>query len=357
MAHTVHRRREKVWMGFDFLKLHGAQRVRITNPLPMLLTDGMAQILVPQESKELGYEQEPEKWKAIDIAGCIPPADWPWRPQRFIDGKDLGRTVAWLQTRHGHPIPVRLAELGAVVMHNQHGQLRRGYEVVERVISLIVHPFGWEDVESFAIALQEQGFRLLPCQPEELSFSFEEMRRATQHTTQNEMQALEKQALGMDSRTPTIVDGRLDPRSGSFDQHTDPVVGLIKTHAHTYLHSRGLQLLWELQPGERTPAFRIEGKMGLISWYVRLSGQQGEMPDWGVVRLEIAHHFFKDVIQEDLTYLDYLSHLVYTYRCRDTSYSRAPISIYPIQRAEESLGALLSSTETLVQRFYRLTDL
>lgn len=344
-------------MGFDFLKNNGAQRVRITNPLPMLLTDGLLPVPITDEHKNLKYEQEPEEWRAIDIASCSPPVDWPWRPRRFIDGKDLGRTVAWLQTRTGHPIPVRLAEIGAVVIANRQGQLRREYEVVERVVSLITQPFGWEDMESFAIALQEQQFRLLPCRPEGLSFSFEEMRMATQHTTQNEMQALEKQALSIDSAAPTLVDGRLDPRAGAFEQLTDPVVGLIKTHAHTYLHSRGLQLLWELRPGERTPAFAIQGKMGLISWYVRLEGQRGEMPDWGVVRLEIAKHFFEKTMHKDYAYLDKLSQVIYSYRCRDSSYSRAPISIYPIQRAEESLGSLLTTTETLVQRFYRLTDL
>jgi hypothetical protein len=344
-------------MGFDFLKNNGAQRVRHYDPQPFLLDDGVILVDTADERKELGYEQEPDAWEAIDVLTCIPPADWPWRPLRFIDGKDVGRTVAWLQTRKGNPIPVRLAEIGAAVMTNQDGQLRREYEVMERVVSVVVNPFPWDEVEGFAIALQEQGFRLLPCRPQELSYNFEVMRKATQNRTKDEMEILEKQALAVNSTPPTLVDGRLEPRAGAFDQRITPVAGLIKTHSRNYLHPGGLRLLYELCAGQRTPAFCIGNKMDLITWYVRLNGQQGEMPDWGIVRLEIARQFFEQTIQRDFIYLNYLSHIVYAYRCRDKSYSRAPISIYPIQRVEESLGSLFTSIETLVQRFYRFTYL
>ena len=115
-------------------------------------------------------------------------------------------------------------------------------------------------------------------------------------------------------------------------------------------------MLCELCPGERTPAFSLKKKLGVVSWYLRLNGQ-GEMPDWGIVRLEIPKSFFEEVIKCDFSYLNYLSNIVYAYRCRGTSYSRTPISIYPVQRAEESLGALFTPVETLVQRFYRYTNL
>jgi hypothetical protein len=341
--------------GYEFLKNNGAQRVRNYDPQPFLLDDGNQETESSDEQKELAYECSLDKWRALPILECVPPKDWPWRPLRFIDGKDLGRTVAWLQTREGHPMPVRLAEVGAAAMANQNSQLRREYEAIERVVSLIVKPFPWDEIESFAIALQEQGFRLLPCLAEP-SYSFEQMRRATQNRTKEAMDVLEKQALAQESTLPTLVDGRLEPRMGAFDQHTDPVVGLIKTHYRTFLHPAGLRLLCELRPGERTPAFSLEKKLGVISWYVRLNGQ-GEMPDWGIVRMEIPKSFFEEVIKCDFSYLNYLSNIVFAYRCRGTSYSRAPISIYPVQRAEESLGALFTPIETLVQRFYRYTNL
>lgn len=342
--------------GFEFLKNNGAQRVRNYDPQPLLLNDGILEEEVSEGQPNLFYERKKEQpWNAIDIRQSIPPPDWQWRPLRFIDGKDYGRTVAWLQTREGYPVPVRLAEIGATSFTDQDSRLRREYETIERVLSFIVNPFPWDEVESFAIALQEQGFRLLPCLAVP-SFSFEKMRRATQNRTKEAMDQLEKEALAWNNHVPTLVDGRLEPHMGAFNQHTDAVVGLIKTHYHTYLHQNGLRLLYELLPGERTPAFCLEKKLQVVTWYLRLNGQ-GEMPDWGLVRLEIPRNFFEEVINRDPSYLDYLSNIVYTYRCRGTSYKRASISIYPVQRAEESLGALFTPLETLVQRFYRYTNL
>jgi len=49
--------------------------------------------------------------------------------------------------------------------------------------------------------------------------------------------------------------------------------------------------------------------------------------------------------------------LICEYRCRDQDYSRAPVSIHPIQRAEESLGSLFTQSDTITNRFYRLTSL
>lgn len=345
-------------MGFEFLKNNGARRVRHYQPQPFLLEDGITQASTDEEQRNLDYELAHDQWHPATIVDQELPADWLGSPLRFIDGKDVGRTAAWLQTRKGHPIPVRVAEIGAVVIEKKQGELRRVFDTVERVVSMIIDQFPWDEVESFAIALREQDFRLLPCTPAAgPSYSFEEMRRATQNRTQNEMGRLEKQVLAMCDTLPTLVDGRLDPRAGAFDQRLSPVVGMIKTHSRNYLHPAGLRLLYEMQAGQRTPAFHIQGKLDLVSWYVRLNGLQGEMPDWGVVRLEITRQFFEQTVNKDFSYLDCLSRVVYDYRCRDTHYGRAPISIYPIQRAEESLGSLFSSQDTLIQRFYRLTNL
>ncbi|MBA2680361.1 MAG: hypothetical protein H0U76_18430 [Ktedonobacteraceae bacterium] len=344
-------------MGLDFLKNNGAQRVRSIGPRPLLLEEGRETIDATAEVEVLNYERELEDWQGIDIQARRTPRDWPWRPLHFIDGKNIGRTVAWLQTRHGYPIPIRLAEIGAATMEDRQGQLRREYEVLERVVSLVGEPFPWDEVESFASELQDLDIRFLPCRPSGLTYSFDLMRKAVQNRTQEEMDLLERQALALNAECPTLIDGRLEPRVGAFDQETAPIVGLIKTHARVYLPLTGLSLLHDLLPGQRTPAFCVGNKLKLVTWYLRLNGQQGELPDWGVIRLEIARAFFETIIKKDFTYLDDLSHIVYEYRCRDQSYGRAPISIYPIQRVEESLGSLFSPTETLVQRFYRYTSI
>src|SRR6202035_4086997 len=151
-------------MGLEFLRDYGAHRMRDDTMRPLLL--GINDVPTDQETDEeanLNYEEDAEKWKPIDVQGVPIPTDWPLCPRGFVDCKDLGRTVAWLQTMEGFPIPVRLSEIGAVVMCNGPDGIRREWCVVKRVVSMIVDPFPWDEIESFAFALQEQEFRLLPC--------------------------------------------------------------------------------------------------------------------------------------------------------------------------------------------------
>ena len=105
--------------------------------------------------------------------------------------------MAWLQTTEGFPISVRLSEIGAVLMSNANRRLQREWHIVEHVVSMVVEPFPWDEVESFAAALQAEGFRLLPCQKPKgrLTYDFQEMRKATQNRSMDEMIRLEKQAL------------------------------------------------------------------------------------------------------------------------------------------------------------------
>lgn len=348
-------------MGLDFLRNNGGRRVRNYEAQPLLLDDGLMQSEVPEDTKiDLDLEVPSDTWHTIDVSEATIPADWPLRPRRFVDGKDLGRTVAWLQTREGYPVPVRLSEIGAVVMANTGGELRREFAVVERVVSLMVDPFPWDEIESFAIALHEHRFRLLPCREplNGLSYNFEEMRATTQYRTKDEMSRLERQGLARATNVPTLVDGRLEPHARAFDEERTPVVGLIKKHQQNYLHAQGWRIFYELEPGQRTPAFLLKEKnIRVLSWYLRLVGKNGELPNWGIVRLEIPEAFFVNGIAEDWEYLNRLSRLICEYRCRDQDYSRAPVSIHPIQRAEESLGSLFTQGDMITNRFYRLTSL
>jgi hypothetical protein len=354
-------------VGFEFLRNYGAQRVRNYDPQPFLLDDGLMNIEDNVEEEGLGVEVSPHKWCPLNVLSSATSSGWNYRPQRFIDGKDVGRTVAWLRSREGYPAPVYLSQIGAVEMRNVDGHLRREFEVVERVVSLMVDLFPWKEIESFADALQEHNFRLLPCKPPAptkegskhgYSYDFERMRKTTQNRSNDEMSRLERQALSRACEIPTVVDGRLEPRASAFVDTENFVVGLIKSHSQNYLHPQGWRTFYDLKPGERTPAFLlVDTNPPVISWYLRLDGGAGEMPNWGIVRLEIPARYFKDKLNNDWVHADRLSQLIYEYRCSDQNYSRAPVSIYPIQRAEESLGSVLLPTETFIQRFYRLANL
>jgi hypothetical protein len=168
------------------------------------------------------------------------------------------------------------------------------------------------------------------------------------------MVRLERQALGLDPETPTVVDGRLAQRQGAFDS-ADPVVGVIKTHAQAYLRSRSQwEALYDLAPSQRTPAFRIETeKLRVISFYVRLcGGDAGENLDSGIVRVELSQGYFTETLASSWDALDRLGGLMAYFRCRDNTYGRAAISLHPIVRAEESLGSLFASADMLVAQFY-----
>lgn len=313
-----------------------------------------------QENINLDYETEGQPWQPINlnIADNWRPGNWPECPVRFVDGKDVGQTIAWLRAPGGYPIPVRLAQVGGVVMRVVDGQCRREFEVVERAISMIVDAFPWNEIESFADALQVNGFRLLPATPGGgLSYDFERMRKATDNRSMDEMTIFEQAAIAQNPDVPTIVDGRLEPRRESFDPTQSPIFGVIKTHQRTYLDAQGMQVLYQLEAGQRTPAFTIsQDKLPAVSWYVRLTGSGREMPNWGIVRVEVSQAWF-EARGRDWQFVDYLSQTIYAYRCRERSYKRAAVSLHPIVRAEESLGSLFYPTGMLANRFYRLTGL
>src|SRR5262249_20056007 len=130
-------------MPFDFLHQHRARRLRQyleQPPLELPETDAAAQADEPEVCLDLEYDAE--DWRPIPISGPIDPDVL---PRRFIDGCHRGETVAWLQAPQGYPIPVRLAEIGGVCMQLDGRTLRREFAVVERVVSLIVDPFPWNE--------------------------------------------------------------------------------------------------------------------------------------------------------------------------------------------------------------------
>jgi hypothetical protein len=252
------------------------------------------------------------------------------------------------------------SRIGAIVIHQDAGYLQREWYIMERVVSMIVDPFPWDEIESFAAALQEEGFRLLQCQEPRgrLTYDFQEMRKATQNRSMDEMMRLEKQALLRSGDTPILVDGRLESRTGGFDELHTPVVGMIKGHQRNYLHPQGWRTYYDLGLGQRTPSFLLKQRnIDVVSWYLRQDGTSNDLPNWGIVRLEIPASFFNQTLGREWSYINRLSRLICQYRCRDKSYQRASVSLYPIQRAGECLGALFTGAETIINRFYNLTQL
>jgi hypothetical protein len=348
-------------MSLDFLLHYGGRRLRPYVEQPTL--DSPADDAGGEEGSkvDLDYELAADTWqpRSVDAASVDPAA----LPRRFIDGCHSGETVAWLQDGAHHPIPVRLAEIGGACMRIEGRSLRREFALVERVVSLIVDPFPWHEVETFATALTGMNLRLLPAalpkideERRGLTYDFERMREQTRVRSQYEMEVLEELALCQDPETPSLIDGRLG-RMQQRDLSAYDVIGVIKQQRENYLHPQGWQVLYSLEPGQRTPAFRLPSKhLPVVSWYLKLDGARGAMPNWGIVRVEIScDHFERQGC--DFDYLDRVSNALLHLRCRQGSYGRAAVSLEPIVRGEESLKALLASPATLALRFYHLTGL
>lgn len=348
----------------------------------------------PTETDRTYEVQDERAWAAIEPR---PPTgwravEWPDRPVRFIDGKDVGETAACLTAPFGgYPVPVRLSEIGAVVLREDGGDLRRTYAAVERVVAMATDLFPWDEIEALAISLQQQGFRLLSAplpmagegdqRKPTASYDYEVMRKSAQNRSNTEMGRLEEAALALENQLPTVVDGRLEPRDGGLDGWTVPAIGVIKTHQHNYLHAHGMRLLYQLGPGQRTPAFLIQpgrtaatppadastaptrasNRPRVVSWFVRLAQQPDLAPNWGLIRVELPLPWFTKTFGAPSVagwaFIDTLTMLLREYRCRDETYGRAPISLQPIVRAEQLLGALFTPHAALARRFYRSQNL
>lgn len=337
-----------------FLQSYGAQRLQQYPPQSEYWNSDPEQ----QPKTVLNYEIPEDDWRAItpNVPTSWSPMTWADRPRRFIDGKDVGETILALRAPGGYTIAVRLSQIGSTAIEVVDGICYRRFATVEQVVTMVVKPFPWHEIENFAVALQERELRLLPAQwpMKGIPYDFEVMRKAAQNRSNDEMATLEEYAVAQDSDTPTVVDGRLEPRSGGFDQTRSPVIGVIKTHDENYLHPLGIQVLYQLQPGQRTPVFAIPGKLDVVSWYLRFTGG---MPNYGFVRVELTRKWFEQVKGRDIGYVNRLSRLLYEYRCHDQSYGRAAISLHPIVRAEQSLGALFRPLPMLMSRFYRMAAL
>lgn len=348
-------------MGLDFVRNYGGSRLEGGSPLP----DQFGPPASDEEDRHrilLDVERNPDHWTAIDIFNVDHwrPGQWPHSPIRYVDGKDVGQIIAWLRSPEGFPVPIRLSQVGGVAMRIVDGDIRREFFQAERVVAMAVDFFPANEVESFALALQEHGFHLLPAKPTKLEYlmSYERLRAITDERTRAEMVTLEEAAIAQDAGVPTVVDGALDMHAGGFNKDTCPVFGVIKRHYQNYLHPVGQLLLYDLKAGERTPAFIIhrEQRPVLLSWYVKINNSAGITPDSGYVRVEVAYDWFTNH-QMTWDFADQLSRVLFEYRCREKSYSRVDVSLHPIVRAEESLGSLFSSISSLSSRFYRLAGL
>jgi hypothetical protein len=318
---------------------------------------------------EWDVEQPADAWKPVPLPEAPPhPGEI---PVRFIDGCESGHAVACLRAPEvGWPIPVFLAEVGGVAMRLKGRDLRRDFFGVDRVISFVTDPFPWTEVEALAaslVNLPDFPLRVLPTDRPKVEdsidlFDYEKMRKAAQNRANNEMANWEAIALASDRSSPTLCDGRLEPRlrSSAAADRFALVVGVIKTHSANLLHPQGWRTLLDLKPGQRTPYFKIartaEGganDLPVVTWFIKMAGGAEIMPNWAAVRVEVPWIQFVRPKFSTSGFVNRLSRWLIDARCRQQSYSRMAVSLEPIVRAEDSLKSLFTPFGVLRNRFLR----
>jgi hypothetical protein len=346
-----------------FLRAHGATAVGATPPRPALPPEDAE----PETSLDLTAERDPADWRPLPLSEQ--PAKEGEFPVRFIDGSHSGHPVLCVRSPQGYPVPLMLAEVGAVALRLKGRGFEREFACVERVLGFVADPFPWEQVEAFAAALAnapEFRLRVLPArmpEPDRASpFDYDAMRAQAYNRCQNEMLKLEVLALEAVPDAPTLVDGQLGGRIGEQAAGRRPlVVGAVKAPTPPALHPAGHNALLDLKPGQRTPFFRDErpSDVRLASWFLRLAGGPRLAPNWGTVRIDVPWVQLERYATpaDRSAFVNRLSRWLVDARCRADSYARMPESLDPIVRAEDALKPLFTPVPVLVNRLYRTAGL
>ncbi len=346
------------------LAKYHAQRLNDYPFLPVFPGDELEDDdVAPEEGEvERDYELPLERWHAI--APLAPGEDV---PRRFVDGTITARTVGTLADPQGRQRPLLMAVIGAAALELDGRALVRHSHDCEMgtVLAMITKGLRREDLDQMRDALVDLGIQLLELPARSLSTDFELARTHTFDGARDEMLKAERRLVIGALDQPTVVDGVLEDRLEELDSWDVPVVAVVKRllRIRNHLHLAGINLVYALRPGERTPAIVLQTHSRpyvfspIVSWYLRLHGGNGIAPSWGVVRVAIPQEYFENTLGRDFDWLSRLSGWLYTLRCRDRSYQRMPVSLEPIVRVEEHLQALRPSLDAAIGRFTAVAEL
>jgi hypothetical protein len=304
-------------------------------------------------ARQLSYETAASEWRAIPCQG-IPT----YRPQRFIDGSLFSRTAATFCVGERRQ-PAVLACVGALALHLEGRRLVRSPHSlhVETVLCLLNNGMRHEDLLQLTEALRTLNIRLITLETMEITADFEALRKRCWDLAKQQMEDAERRILFSQPRVPALVDGLLERRLTTVEAHGIPAIGMVKRQMRQYLPPAHIDFLYNLQPGERTPAFIIETKQAsIVSWYLRLSGAETQSPSYGIVRLSATQEYLEQRFPrraERWAEISAVSHWLHTLRHREGSYARVGISLEPIVRVEDELHALLPNIDQQVVRVHR----
>ena len=303
--------------------------------------------------RELSWEVPASTWKPIPCRGT--PAAC---PRRFIDGSLSSRTIGavWVE---GARRPLVLAVVGALELRLEDSRLVRPFDgySLKPVLCLVSNGLDGDEVAELAAGCSRLGIHLLAAESTEVSVDFEVLRRRSFDLAKQAMEAEERDLLLREPKLPALVDGLLERRLVTVASQQMPVVGMVKRQLRQYLPNSHVGLLYELKPGQRTPAFLLETEHArVVTWYLRLSTIDNVGPNYGLVRLTMPLEYLANAFPEPAERTDEISAIsdfIRTLRHREASYGRVGVSLEPIVRVEDELHALMPSINELVAGMLR----
>jgi hypothetical protein len=299
--------------------------------------------------RELSWEVPAGSWRPIDCAGTPSRA-----PLRFIDGSLATRTIGVVRV-DGARRPLVLAVVGALELRLDGRSLRRPPDgsVLRTVLCLVANGIPAQERAGVAEELAALGVDLLTTETKDVTADFDVLRRRSFDLASHAMERAEGDLLLRLPDVPALVDGLLERRLVTVASQAMPVVGMVKRQLRQYLPSSHLSILYELAPGQRTPAFVLETEHArVVSWYLRLSTTEMAGPSYGLVRLTMPFEYLSH-LPDPGAEVSALSAFVRSLRHREASYSRVGVSLEPIVRVEDELHVLMPSIEEQVARLTR----
>jgi hypothetical protein len=303
--------------------------------------------------RELSWEVPASSWRPIDCGG-VPRGC----PGRFIDGTLASRTIGaiWVD---GVRRPLVLAAVGALELRLEHAALVRPPDglALRTVLCLVCNGLPAEERAELAAGCSGLAIQLLAAESPDVTVDFEVLRRRSFDLAKQAMETQERDLLLREPTRPALIDGLLERRLITIASQEMPVVGMVKRQLRQYLPNSHVGLLYELEPGQRTPAFTLETEHArIVTWYLRLSTTENAGPSYGLVRLAMPLEYLSNAFLDSTgrsEEISALSAFIRTLRHREASYRRVGVSLEPIVRVEDELRAVMPSINELAARVLR----
>ncbi len=300
------------------------------------------------KAEMLAYELPVDSWRRLTCEGT---AERP--PVRFVDGSVVSTTAGVCRV-DGVYRPILIASLGAMELCMDGRHLSRPNDGFKAMIAAAVvsNRIASKLIEDLRRELSTIGIQLIALESKDFGPNYELMRRRTWDFLKQEMEGLEREILLARPEVPTLADGLLERRLTTVESQRQPVIGMVKRNLRQYLPDALASLLYDLEPGQRSPAFVIKTiHAELVSWYLKLAG--GAIgPGAGLVRLAMPREYLDRQFdgQRRFQEISGISRRLCAIHCREESYARFRVSLEPIVRLEEQLHAVLPPIDQFAAR-------